>query len=247
MLRRRLMCAMALLGAAYAQELKTATGHAMQYYLSLPQGWTADRKWPVVVAIESANRDFQANAAAFVRARDKMPFIVAVPLVVTNGGAGFRSVATYHYGDPVWGEIDRVGAFRFDEAGIAAAMADVKRLYGGEERYFLTGWEAGGHTVWAMLFQHPEQLRAVAPVSTNYAGRWMTADSFSSSPARVKLPLRVFQSSRVPAPFLVQQTTAAMDLARQHGYGDVTQTVVDKVHGPMADDVLRYFASVSGQ
>jgi hypothetical protein len=36
-------------------ELKTATTHPLQYYLSLPEAWTTAKKWPVVVAIESAN------------------------------------------------------------------------------------------------------------------------------------------------------------------------------------------------
>jgi poly(3-hydroxybutyrate) depolymerase len=240
----RLACAALLLTSACAQELKTATSHAMQYYLSLPEGWTSARKWPVVVAIESANRDFQGNAAVFARARGTMPFIIVSPMVVTGGGAGFRSVSTYRYTDAVWAEIDRMGAFHFDEAGIAAILADVKRLYGGEDRYFLTGWEAGGHTVWAMLFQHPEQLRAVAPVSTNYQGRWMTSESFSSSPARAKLPVKVSQSAQSPSRFLGTQTAAAMEEAKAHGFGSVSLVTVDKPHGPMPEEVLRFFASV---
>jgi dienelactone hydrolase len=92
-----------------------------------------------------------------------MPFLIVAPLVVTKGGANVRGVPSYHYCDAVWSEIERVGPIRFDAEGIAAVVADVKRLYVGEDRYFLTGWEAGGHTVWAMLFQYPEQWRAVAP------------------------------------------------------------------------------------
>src|SRR5690349_15420696 len=99
MTARFVYAALALALASPAQELKTATTHPMQYYLSLPEGWSADRKWPVVVAIESANRDFPANLAIFARARGKMPFLIVAPLVVTNGGAGFRTVPSYHYTD----------------------------------------------------------------------------------------------------------------------------------------------------
>lgn len=241
---RELILSFALIAATSAQELKTATGHSMQYYLSLPDGWTAGKTWPVVVAVESANRDFRGNAEVFARARGKLPFIVVSPMVVTAGGAGFRAVPTYRYTDAGWSEIDRMGQFHFDETGIAAMIADVHRLYGGEERYFLTGWEAGGHTVWAMLFQHPENLRAVAPVSTNFQGRWLTPESFSSSPARVQLPVMVLQAGSVPSPFLGQQTANAMAIAREHGYAKVSVTQVDKPHGPLADEVLRWFASV---
>jgi dienelactone hydrolase len=226
---------------AYSQELKTATTHPMQYYLSLPEGWTAEKAWPVVVAIESANRDFQANAAEFARARGGAPFIVVAPLVVTGGGSGFRDVPTYHYTSTVWKEIDRVGAFAFDEAGIAAVIGDVHRIYRGEERYFLTGWEAGGHTVWAMLFQHPERLRAAAPVTPNYLGRWMSEESFSSSNARAQLPVWVFQSTQLPSPYIGQQSAKALEIAKAHGFGNVSVVSVDKAHGPLAEDVLRFF------
>jgi poly(3-hydroxybutyrate) depolymerase len=244
---RELALATVLIGTAHPQELKIATGHSMQYYLSLPDGWTAGKSWPVIVAVESANRDFRTNAEVFARARGSLPFIVVSPMVVTGGGAGFRPVPTYRYTDAVWNEIERVGQFEFDDAGIAAIVADVHRLYGGEERYFLTGWEAGGHTVWAMLFQHPERLRAVAPVSTNYQGRWMTPEKFSTSPARAVLPVRVFQSAHPPTQFLAQQTANAIAIAKEHGYTSVSITPVDKPHGPLADEVVRWFAEMLGR
>jgi poly(3-hydroxybutyrate) depolymerase len=239
----RLAFILTLTTALRGQELKTATTHPMQYYLSLPDGWTAGKTWPVLVAIESANRDFRANATVFAQARGKLPFIVVVPFGVTGGGAGFRTVPTYRYTETVWSRIDREGPFHFDEAGIAAVIADVHRLYGGDERYFLTGWEAGGHTVWAMLLQHPEHLRAVAPVSTNYQGRWMTPESFSTSPARMQLPVQVIQTSQSPQPFLGQQATAA-EAAKAHGFANVSVTKVDKPHGPMPEEVFHFFGQL---
>jgi poly(3-hydroxybutyrate) depolymerase len=232
-----------------AQELKTATDHPVQYYLYLPQNWTATQKWPVIVIIESANRQFQSNAEVFVRARQSMPFILVAPLVVTNGGANYRRVPTYHYSDTVWNEIERVGGCQFDMAGIAAIVRDVKRLYGGEDRYFITGWEAGGHTVWAMLLQHPEALRAAAPVCTNYRGRCMEDAQFSSSPQRTKLPVTVFGGEADPGwkqgQPLYTQSQEAIKIAREHGYGSVSESVAPrKGHEPLADEVLAYFYSL---
>ena len=226
-----------------AQQLKTASGHPIQYYLSLPDGWSASRKWPVVIVIESANRDFQATAEVFAKARQKMPFILATPLVVTNGGANYRGVPTYRYSDDVWNEIQR-DTCRFDMDGLAAVAADVRKLYVGEDTIFLTGWEAGGHTIWSMIFQHPELLRAAALSGPNYQGRCLAEGSFSTAPARVNLPVRVFQgetSNQYPA---IQFEAAKKD-AEAHGYRNVTRSVVaGKPHGPLADEILAYFQSL---
>jgi hypothetical protein len=127
---RLLTIAFAFLCCSAAEELRTASGHPMQYYLSLPQGWTATRKWPVVVVIESANRQFQETLGLFAKARKDMPFILVAPLVTTNGGANYRQASTYRYSDDVWRQIeqDRCG---FDSTGIAAVTADVRKLFGG--------------------------------------------------------------------------------------------------------------------
>jgi hypothetical protein len=98
-----------------------------------------------------------------------------------------------------------------------------------------------------MLYQHPEQLRAVAPVTSNYLGRWMTPESFSRSPARANLPVRVFQSGAVPSPFIAQQTANAIELAKAHGYGQVSLVAVNKPHGPLAEEVMSYFFSILKQ
>jgi dienelactone hydrolase len=242
------LCTLLELGCA-AQELKTASDHSMQYYLSLPQAWTASKKWPVVVVIESANRQFQNNTETFVRARQRLPFILVTPLVVTNGGSSYRRVPTYHYSDAVWNEIERAGGCQFDMAGIAAVVRDVKRLYAGEDQYFVTGWEAGGHTLWAMLFQHPEAIRAAAPVCTNYRGRCMEDAQFSSSPQRIRLPVTVFggetDAGWKPSQPLYTQSQEAIKIARDHGYENVSESSAPgKGHGPLAEEVLAYFYSL---
>src|ERR1051326_9116816 len=62
--------------ASQAPQLKTASTHPMQYYLSLPEGWVAGKKYPVVVVIDSAERDFLQAANAFTTAREQRPFIL---------------------------------------------------------------------------------------------------------------------------------------------------------------------------
>ncbi len=229
--------------------LETAAAHPMKYLLSLPRGWTPGRTWPVVVVIPDARRDFEGNLAAFVEARGARPFILVAPHVVTSGGANYRLAESYRYSDADWARVAASGDFRFDEDGIAAVLADVRRRAGGEEKVFLTGWEAGGHTVWALLFRHPEWFRAVAPVSTNWLGRWMGDGAYSASATRAALPVRVFFCDKAAAPagwdFLRAQTKNAMDAAATHGFRDVTlATVPGRPHGPLADEVLAFFESV---
>jgi len=198
--------------------------------------------------IEAAERAFLTTLDVFEKARGDRPFILVVPLVTTNGGANYRQAETYHYSEETWAKVqdNRCG---FDLDGVAAVAADVRRLYHGESQYFLTGWEAGGHTVWALLFAHPEDLRAAAPAVTNYAGRCMER-GFSNSPGRMNLPITVFQvdteRDKAPGRYVYLQSREAMKTAREHGFKNVTERVVaGRPHGPLADEVLEYFAALS--
>ena len=243
----RLSIVLALLLTASAEELRTASQHSMQYYVSLPRGWTIARKWPLVVVIESANRQFRETLDLFARARKDLPFILVAPLVTTNGGANYRQAGTYHYSDAVWNQIEQ-DRCSFDIDGIAAVAADARQLFGAEDQYFLTGWEAGGHTVWSIIFQHPEALRAAAPAVTNYAGRCLEP-GFSTTASRVNLPVTVFQVASgqdvAPGKYVYMQSQQAKTIAEQHGFRNLSERIIaDQPHGPLADEVLAYFASI---
>lgn len=230
-------------------QLKTASTHPIEYYLSLPDGWVAGKKWPVVVVIDSADREFLQAATAFAHARQQRPFILVTPLVVTNGGAGFRSVPTYHYSDQVWDRIQNSGQFKFDMDGITAIMQDVVKQYGGEDKYFLTGLEAGGHTVWGILFNRPEAVRGAVLICPNYLGRWVDEGHISSATERAGLPIQNFVGTKddlcVPGSPIYTQMQKATSLAEAHGYKNVSLTRVEgKGHERMADEVLAYFSSL---
>jgi pimeloyl-ACP methyl ester carboxylesterase len=248
-----LACAVAspLLAGDSVPALRTATTHPMKYHLALPQGWTAGKTFPVAVLIPDAGRDFEGNLAAFVKARGALPYILVAPHVVTSGGANYRLAGSYRYSEADWKNVAEAGDWRFDEEGIAAVLADVRALFGGEEKAFLTGWEAGGHTVWAYTFRHPDRLRAAALVSTNWRGRWVADADWSSSPARTDLPVKVLfcDRSKVEYPVgwdaFLGQTRDAMKLAEAHGFGNVTfESAPGRPHGPLADEVVAFFESV---
>ncbi|HEV7620855.1 MAG TPA: hypothetical protein VGO09_03930 [Flavisolibacter sp.] len=48
--------------------LKKAVSHPMQYYISLPAGWSAAKKWPVLVSVSDAGKEFRKNAILFRKA-----------------------------------------------------------------------------------------------------------------------------------------------------------------------------------
>jgi len=227
-----------------------ASSHPMRYHISLPVGWSAEREWPVVIVIPDAGREFVANLQAFVAARGDRPYILVAPEVLTCGGARTRTLEHYSYSRAVWDSLVGHDDFAFDDAGVAAVLGDVRRKDHGEPTAFLTGWEAGGHTVWALTFRHPGRWRGVAPVATNYQRRGLDATSFSAAPARA-LPIQVFREGAPTGEIvgamavLDQQTARALDDARAHGYKPEPVRVVPGAdHGPLAAAVLTWCDSV---
>jgi dienelactone hydrolase len=228
-----------------------ASTHPMRYHVALPSGWKADRAWPVLVVIPDAARDFEANLARFVRARGDRPYLLVAPEVLSCGGAGSRTPDRYSYARAVWDSLQGGDDFGFEDAGLAAVLADVHRQWHGEPQAFLTGWEAGGHTVWAQALRHPERWRGVAPVTPNYQRRGVDPASFSRAPERTSLPIQVFRcgaptGEMSPAIALLdQQTALALRDARDHGFQPRPVRVVQGAdHGPLPETVLAWCDSL---
>lgn len=230
-------------------ELKKARDHAMKYYISLPNGWTADKKWPVVIAVESAEKQFRQNAERFITARKDMPFIIVVPFNTTNGQQGHKDSTIYPYSKVVWDTIDKVSICKFDIDGLQSIVKDLKANYGAADKVFITGFEAGTHLVWAMIFQHPELLYAAAPVAGNYRSRCMENDQFSTHDARLRLPIKNFTGADDKGfgvnGTVYNQYLEARKLAIAYGYQNISETeVAGKGHEPLTENVLEYFYSI---
>ncbi len=231
-----------------------AAAHPMRYHVSLPAGWTPGHTWPVVVVIADAHRDFAENLERFAAARGARPWILVAPEVLTCGGTRDQASPPYAYTDADWRAARAVPDHDFDDAGLAAVIAEVHQKWGGEERPYLTGWEAGGHTVWAQALRRPERWRAVAPVSTNYAGRGITEATFARGPGRAALPIQPFLCGAptgeyaAALPILRQQTERARTEARSHGFQPAPiRDLPGMDHGPMPEAVLAWFDSVRTQ
>ena len=224
----------------------------MRYHLALPHGWAAGRAWPVLVVVPDAARDFEGNLATFVTARGDRPYILVAPEVLSCGGARSRTPDHYTYTTAEWDSLQHGDDFVFEDAGLAAVLADVHRQWGGESKAFLTGWEAGGHTVWAQTFRHPERWRGVVPVTTNYQQRGITAATISTARERTTLPI---QPLRCGAPkgddavmavkSVEQQTAQALRDAREHGFKPQSMRVIAGAdHGPLPEAVIAWCDSL---
>jgi poly(3-hydroxybutyrate) depolymerase len=229
-------------------QLKKAQGSPMQYFLSLPTGWQngSIKKWPVVVVFEAAEKEYKKNAARFVAARGAMPFIIAAPFITTNGQQGLRDPAVYPYTPAIWDSIERMTTCRFDMDGIRQVIKDVQQQYNGSEKVYMTGFEAGTHLLWALLFQHPELLYAAAPVAGNYRERCMENGNFSTDPSRTGLPVKNFtgvQDTLLGVKGkLYNQYELAKKQALAHGFRNFSEEVIPgKGHVPMPAEVLNYF------
>ena len=83
-------------------------------------------------------------------------FILAAPLVTTNGGTNYRQADTYNYSEATWSEIkkDRLNSTWMESPPWPQTFKTTSAV---RSAIFLTGWEAGGHTVWAMILQTPNE------------------------------------------------------------------------------------------
>lgn len=225
--------------------LKTALHHPIQYYLSLPEGWTPAKKWPVVFTIEGGLKNFRNSAQGYSVARKHLPFIIVSPMILTDGGGDDqRNLPEYHYPSDVWDEIDKIGICAFDQQGLDAIMDDLRQQYGAEDKYFITGHSAGAHLTWAMVLMHPEKLAAAATSCGNFNGRCIT--KVSSAAERLRLPVRAFQGELDEhRQGLEEQFAKARELVTANGYTNISFELVKGAgHVPLADQVLAYFSSV---
>jgi predicted peptidase len=230
-------------------ELRKAVDHPMQYYISLPGSWSSDRKWPVVIALEDAGKQFKKNAERFMAARKDMPFIIVVPFITTNGQHGHKDSTIYPYSKADWDIIDKISICKFDMEGLQSIINDVKAGLSGSDKVFITGFEAGTHLVWSMIFQHPEWLYAAAPVAGNYINRCVGNNSLSDHKSKLTLSIKNFTGSNDDS-FGIKgnyyyQYLEAKKLAIAHGYKNISETEVTGTgHEPLPEHVLDYFKKI---
>ncbi|HRI78687.1 MAG TPA: hypothetical protein PLR06_04050 [Cyclobacteriaceae bacterium] len=229
-----------------------ASHHPMQYYLSVPKGWNASRKWPVVVVLEAAEKDFKANAERFISTRGDLPFIIVAPINTNNGNAGRRDASLFPYSNETWDYMDKVGDCQFNDEGLVNIIADVAAHNNGESKVYLTGFEAGTHVLWSMVFNHPEVLMAAMPVAGNWRNRCFVEEHITTDPAKKEFPIHSIVGELDeyfgPKGGNYVQWTAVRDLASSHGYQNISEVVIPKKgHAPMPEEVWKYLMALIGK
>jgi len=199
-------------------ELKTSQPSGVKYYVAKPKGWTPDKKWPILVAIDGAGHDFSGCCNRFVTARGDRPFIVVAPCVSSNGN------------DPA------------EFQAVISIVEEVQKDLGGRPKFFITGFSAGGHLTWQFVFNRPDLISGAAPAAANFRSRGI--DAVSTAKERIDLPIRGFNGGK-DNPVINSQWDDAEQLARKNGYQNITHTLSKEAgHTPFASDVVNYFATL---
>jgi hypothetical protein len=183
-------------------QVQTATTHPMKYLVSLPQNWSPNQKWPVLVAPSAHYAQKERTIELFAPERDrrKAGFIIVAPFVINadrvSGMPEYRgaiadsiSAADAATSD---GGRDETARAKFDSEGIRAVIRDVQTLYHGDDKVYITGFSSSTHIAYMFLFAHPELLKGVVINSGVYLGRGVDEDHipFVNSPVRAKLEIK---------------------------------------------------------
>jgi len=196
-----------------------------------------------VVAVEGAGCNWLAYLNGFVAQRGERPFLLVTPLTLSSTNK--LDPAKYPYDAETLARADEKGLatrIPFDESGLLQALADVRRDFGGEERFYVTGFSGGGILAWWMALTHPEMLAAAAPACPNFAG----VERVSEAPERARLPIRVFQGEKDPyLEMLESQWELARETCERYGFRAPSRERLPGIaHESCARPVLDFFESV---
>ncbi len=180
----------------------TASTHPMRYVISLPSQWVPDKKWPVIIAPNAhyGNKAATLKTLAPLNEKLKAGFIIVSPIVINSDPVAQMQEYRGEIADAIRAADAKTGDYgrdddaraAFDSTGIRAIIQDVQRLYGGEERVYLTGFSASTHIVYLFLFTHPELLKGAFINSGVYRGRGVDEDHLPllNSPERARVQIK---------------------------------------------------------
>lgn len=226
--------------------LRTASTHKMQYYVQLPKGWTPSKKYTIVVGVEGAGSNFKGMLSSLVANRGDLPVICVTPQTFSSTNSLSGQASKYTYAADLVAEYDGGDRFKFDEEGLLAVIADVKKDFSGEDRFCITGFSGGGNLTWLFVFEHPDMLLGAAPACGNFATRKY---EIPDAPEKEKLPVKAFQGDKDEylhqPPNLEQQWVAAKKLADENGYRNVSREMLPGVgHSGCGDRVMAFFGGL---
>lgn len=141
------------------------TGELIPYQLYIPSTWSADKKWPLVVALHGANLDetnmLGRNGGRMQQLAEAQGFIVVAPL-------GYRLNSVY--GSQRGASTAIAGNDEVRKRRSEQDVLFVTELVGREynvdpRRRYLTGNSMGGGGTWWIGGRYPQMWAAIAPVA----------------------------------------------------------------------------------
>jgi predicted peptidase len=129
----------------------TVGGTEFKYQVYVPENWTADQAWPVILFLHGAGERgadglVQTDiglAKAIRKGVERFPAIVVMP----------QCRKDIWWPDP-----------QMEAQALAALDAELVEFHGDPDRVYLTGLSMGGYGTWALAAQYPERWAAIAPI-----------------------------------------------------------------------------------
>ena len=143
----------------------------------------------------------------------------------------------------------------FDGAGVDALLAEIRALFGGEEKVFLTGFSGGGQYTYYKLLTDPEHVAGAVPCCANFAGNGKQgapkAGDGGGPPVRILTgeqdKHREFTHGDKNSPGIEPQTDHAMKTLTELGYKNVERIMVKAGHSPLHAKVWKFVDEVLGK
>jgi predicted peptidase len=125
-------------------------GVTYKYQVFLPNDWTPDEKWPVILFLHGAGkrgadgtRQTEEGLPEVVHHTSDFPFVVVMP----------QCRRRTWWGEPA-----------MEAQTFVALEESMKEFNGDSERVYLTGLSMGGFGTWAFGYKYPEKFAALVPV-----------------------------------------------------------------------------------
>jgi predicted esterase len=222
-------------------------------FVSLPREWKKGKPCPVLVAVDGAGCGFEGAARTFATTRGSRPFIVVSPMTLSNT----NELVAAKYPAYTKAVLDRWNGKRidFDGAGMEGVLAAVRRMFGGEEKVFVTGFSGGGNYCYYKLLHDPAGVRGAAPCCANFSGYGVDgapgAGPSGGPPVHIftgeKDEHRDFTFGKKDSPGIEPQTDNAVAALQKLGFTRVERTMVKGVgHSAQPDQVWRFVDGVLG-
>jgi poly(3-hydroxybutyrate) depolymerase len=226
-----------------------ASAHDMEYFLSLPKGWSPRKKHHLLVTCEGAGSNFLGNHRGFVKRRGDLPLVIITPCTFSTTNALVHK--KYNYPRELVDKYQSGPRITFDEEGILCAVRDVTGKFHCFEKFFITGFSGGGNPTYLFVFKHPDKLAGAVPCCANFSGQGLRSAKPPSQgldmPIHIltgaKDPHREWTHGKVGSPGIEPQTDAAEKLLKERGYTDVRRTMVPGVgHSALPGKVIEFIA-----